>query len=175
MGVTEIEAAFKAEVSGVCRNYCLQVWNEALNQAKVEASSILRGEESVYYPPAIRAPSSASSKVNTSSKVAELGKGSPTKVPPSSDSPSEEAHQYRVTEKQADANKGVAPDATKPPVVPQDPIKEKEVPSKMEIVLATLLVPTKGDLKSKDSGSSEAALFQSTKALAKEKIVIKKK
>ena len=175
MGVAETEEAFRAEVSGVCRNYCLQVWNEAFNQARVEAFSVLRRTESVYYPPAIRAPGSASSKVNTSFKVAELGKGSPTKVPPSSDSPSEEAHQHGVTEKQADANKGVAPDATKPPAVPQDPIKEKEVPSKMEIVLATLLVPTKGDLKSKDSGSSEAALFQSTKALPKEKIVIKKK
>ena len=66
------------------------------------------------------------------------------------------------------------PDATKPPTVPQDPPKEKEVPSTMEIVLATLLLPTKGDLKSKDSGSSKVALSQSTKGPPKEKIVIKK-
>ena len=45
----------------------------------------------------------------------------------------------------------------------------------MEIVLATLPLPAKGDLKSKDAGSSEAALSQSTKAPPKEKIVIKKK
>ena len=32
------------------------------------------------------------------------------------------------------------------------------MPSIMEIVLATLPLPTKGDLKSTDSGSSEAAL-----------------
>lgn len=44
----------------------------------------------------------------------------------------------------------------------------------MEIVLATLPVPDKGDLKSKGSESSKAALSQSTKALPKEKIVIKK-
>ena len=31
IGVTETEEAFKAEVSGVCRTYCFQVWNEALN------------------------------------------------------------------------------------------------------------------------------------------------
>ena len=45
----------------------------------------------------------------------------------------------------------------------------------MEIVLATLPLLAKGDLKSKDSGSSEAALPPSTKGLPKEKIVIKKK
>ena len=50
------------------------------------------------------------------------------------------------------------PDATKPLTVPQDPFKEKEVPPKMEIVLATLLVLAKGDFKGKDQGSSMAAL-----------------
>ena len=45
----------------------------------------------------------------------------------------------------------------------------------MEIVLATLTLLAKGDLKSKDSGSSEAALSQTTKGPPKEKIVIKKK
>ena len=64
--------------------------------------------------------------------------------------------------------------ATKPPTTPQDPPKEKEVPSSMEIVLASLPLPAKGDLKSKDSRSSEAALSQSIKGPPKEKIVIKK-
>ena len=58
VGVAETEEALKAEVSGVCRNYCLQVWNEALNQvwneafnqAKVKTSSILRKAKNVYYP-----------------------------------------------------------------------------------------------------------------------------
>ena len=31
VGVTETEEALRAEVLGVCRNYCLQVWNEPLN------------------------------------------------------------------------------------------------------------------------------------------------
>ena len=91
VGVVETKEAFKAEVAGVCRNYCLQVWNKALNQAGVEASSILKKAESVYYPPAIRALGSASSKVDTSSKVTELRKGNPVEAPPSSDRPSEEA------------------------------------------------------------------------------------
>ena len=125
------------------------MWNEALNQARVEASSTLKKAESIYYPPAIHARGSASSKVDTSSNVAELGKGSLAKVPPSSSSPSKEAQQYRVVEKKADANKGVASNATKPLIISQDPPKEKEVPSTMEVVLATLPLPAKGDLKSK--------------------------
>ena len=68
------------------------------------------------------------------------------------------AEQPGVVEKEEDTTKGVAPDATKPPTIPQDPSKEKEVPLRMEIVLATLLVPTKGDLKGKGQESSKAAL-----------------
>ena len=39
--MAEIEEALKAEVSEVCRNYYLRVWNEAFNQVGVEASSTL--------------------------------------------------------------------------------------------------------------------------------------
>ncbi|XP_065630948.1 uncharacterized protein LOC136068150 [Quercus suber] len=49
-GVAEIEALYKAQVSGVCRHYCSQVWAEALKQAGVEASSDLWRADSVYYP-----------------------------------------------------------------------------------------------------------------------------
>ena len=45
----------------------------------------------------------------------------------------------------------------------------------MEIVLATFPVPARGDLKGKGPEASKVALTQSTKALAKDKIVIKKK
>ena len=56
VGVAETEEALRAEVMGVCRTYCLQVWNEALDQAKVEASSSLRKVENVYYPPPLSNP-----------------------------------------------------------------------------------------------------------------------
>ena len=55
MGVAETKEALKAEVLKVCRFYCLKVWNEALDQVGVEASSALRRVESVYYLLAIRA------------------------------------------------------------------------------------------------------------------------
>ena len=91
VGVVEIKEALKAEVLGVCRNYCLQVWNEALNEARVETSSILRKAKSVYYHPAIRASGPASSRTDIALKVAEVGMASPAKVLTSSDNPSKVA------------------------------------------------------------------------------------
>ena len=91
VGVVEIKEALKAEVLGVCRNYCLQVWNEALNEAKVETSSILRKAKSVYYPPAIQVFGPTSSRTNASPKVAEVGKASPAKALASFDNPSKVA------------------------------------------------------------------------------------
>ena len=79
VGVEETEKALKAEVSEVCRNYCLQVWNKVLNQARVEASFALRRAKSVYYPPVIRAFGPISSKIDTASDVVHIGKASPTK------------------------------------------------------------------------------------------------
>ena len=78
-----------------------------------------------------------------------------------------------VNEEEAEVTKGVLPDATKPPIVPQDPTKDNEA-SRMEIVLATFPIPTKGDLKGTDQGSSEVAT-QLSKVLTPGKIVIKKK
>ena len=54
LGVAETQATLKAQVPRVCKLYCSQVWNEALKQAGVEASSDLWKVERVYYPPAIR-------------------------------------------------------------------------------------------------------------------------
>ena len=54
MGVADTQAILKAQIPGVCRLYYSQVWNEALKQAGVEASSDLWKAEKVYYPPAIR-------------------------------------------------------------------------------------------------------------------------
>ena len=62
-GVVEIEAALKAQVPGVCRLYCSQVWNEALKQAGVDASSNLWKAECVFYPPTIREDANPSSEV----------------------------------------------------------------------------------------------------------------
>ena len=61
--MAETQATLKAQVPRVCRFYCSQVWNEALKQAGVEASSDLWKVENVYYPPAIREAALSSSEV----------------------------------------------------------------------------------------------------------------
>ena len=52
--MAETEDSLRAEVPAVCRTYCDLVWDETLNQAEVEAFSVLRKAESKYYPPTIR-------------------------------------------------------------------------------------------------------------------------
>ena len=79
MGVAETEKALRVEVLRVCRAYCLQVWNEALNLVGVEASFTLRRVEYVYYPSAICAldpPSSFGPKADIVSKKADNDKAS---------------------------------------------------------------------------------------------------
>ena len=49
-GVKEIEDIFRAQVTGVCQGYCLQVQIEALNLAGVGASSDLRKTMNIFYP-----------------------------------------------------------------------------------------------------------------------------
>ena len=90
------------------------MWIEALDEARVEASSILRKAENIYYPPAIRASVPSSSRIDTNSEVVEVGKANTDNAPTPSDNPSVEAEQPGVTKKEENANQGVAPDAMKP-------------------------------------------------------------
>ena len=61
-GVAETQASLKAQIPGVCRLYCSQVWEEALKRAGVDASSDLWKAKSIFYPTAIREAASTSSK-----------------------------------------------------------------------------------------------------------------
>ena len=56
VGVAETEDALRAEVPAMCRAYCAQTWEEALNQAGIEASSELRRLERIVFPPALQIP-----------------------------------------------------------------------------------------------------------------------
>ena len=53
VGVAETVEALRAELLGVCRAYCLQVWNKALNLAGVKES------RECLLSPIIRAPGSS--------------------------------------------------------------------------------------------------------------------
>ena len=59
--VAETQAILKAQIPGVCRLYCSQVWEEALRRAGVNASSDLWKAENIFYPTAIREATSSSS------------------------------------------------------------------------------------------------------------------
>ena len=63
VGVAETEDTLRAKVPAVCRTYYALSWGEALNQAEVEASSVLRRPENIYYPPIIRPKRKGRSKV----------------------------------------------------------------------------------------------------------------
>ncbi|KAL0015288.1 hypothetical protein SO802_002357 [Lithocarpus litseifolius] len=146
---------------------------KARDEAEVEASSVLRKPESIYYLPAIRASSFTGYKADTLPEVTNPNKSSPNEVPPSSNSPQKEAEQPRAKGKEAEMTKEVASEATMPPTAPQDFAKDKEAP-KMEIVFATLPLLAKGDPKGSYQGPIETAVQQS-KAPPHGKIVIKKK
>ena len=53
-GVLEIETRLAEEVVRVCRNYCTEVWAEALNQARVPTNSELRRTKNTYFLEDIR-------------------------------------------------------------------------------------------------------------------------
>ncbi|XP_065638451.1 uncharacterized protein LOC136071291 [Quercus suber] len=83
-GMASVEAAYKAQVPGVCRRYCSQVWAETLKQAGVEATSDLWKAENVYYPPAIREAVPKDPKVGEiveEVRAAELGEYAGEEVP----------------------------------------------------------------------------------------------
>ena len=63
-GVLETEARLAAEVIAVCRKYCTEMYNQALDWAGIPADSDLRRVDQMYYPEDLRentttAPSSA--------------------------------------------------------------------------------------------------------------------
>ena len=174
IGVIETKEALRAEVAEVCRFYYLQVWNEALNQTGVEASSAFRGADNVYYPPAIRTSSSSGSKAGQVSSEADEGKESPPKVPSTANISSKEAGQSEDVEKTANTTKEGAHDAVQPPIAPRNLSKEKNASQSMEIVLATLPIPSKEDLKGKGQSSTTIASTQPPKN-PMDKLVIKMK
>nr|XP_023891657.1 uncharacterized protein LOC112003689 [Quercus suber] len=139
-GVTKTEAALKAQVPEVCRLYCSQTWEEALNQARVEASSDLRRAERVYYPPAIREVTSTTSEAKTGSEKADRGQDGAVKDPTSINRPAEGVEHQRAPEEGEVGNLEV------PPVGPKLPATDSPA------------LPTEGDLPKVAPPARETAL-----------------
>ncbi|KAK9989055.1 hypothetical protein SO802_029294 [Lithocarpus litseifolius] len=139
-----------------------------LDRAGVEAFSALRSAKNVYYPPAIHASGSSSSKADSASKVVNEGKDSPSKILPLAEVSFEVAKQTEDAKKVDDALKEPAKNA------PKGPVKEKEASQCMEIVLTSLPLPPKEDPKGKGPSLTTADSTQPPKT-QKDKLVIKMK
>ena len=129
-----------------------------------------QGVESVYYSPAIHLVISWDSKADLASSEATEAQGSPTRAPLAVNTSSEGGEQAEDTTKAGDANQG----ANLAPTLPRDLPKEKETSQNMELVLATLAIPSKVDPKDKAQVPPTATDTQPPKDV-KEKLVIKMK
>ena len=109
LGVAEIQAALKAQVLGVCKLYCSQVWNEAFKQAGVDASSNLWKAECVFYPLAIREDATPSSEVRDAPEEVEVASPSAALAIPSFEVPAKESGPSGVV----GTDEGQYPDASK--------------------------------------------------------------
>ena len=69
--VAETEDTLRVQVPTVCRTYCAQTWEGALNRAGVEAFSKLRRPKNIYFPLAIRASDLPSTQGEVASTVAD--------------------------------------------------------------------------------------------------------
>ena len=54
--MAETKDALRAEVLAVCHVYWAQTWEEALNRARIDASSELRKSENIFFLPALQVP-----------------------------------------------------------------------------------------------------------------------
>ena len=106
-GVAETQATLKAQVPGVCRLYCSQVWNEALKQVGVEASSNLWKVENVYYLPTIQEATPSSSEAKDAPEEAEAAGPKATLAITALDKPARESELSGATE----TNEGPNPEA----------------------------------------------------------------
>ena len=77
-----MSAWLRAEVTAVCRAYCAQTWEEALNRAGIDASSELRRPENIFFPPAIQAPSLAPNQKEVAPSVTKPAEDAQLQNPP---------------------------------------------------------------------------------------------
>ena len=49
-GVLDTKTRLVEEVAGVCRDYCTEVWAEALNRERVPTTFKLRSAENIFFP-----------------------------------------------------------------------------------------------------------------------------
>ena len=145
VGVVETEDALRAEVPAVCHAYCAQTWEEALNQAGVEASSGLRKPESVIFPLALQIPKQTETAPLAPQPIAEAS----SQHPPSAAQPD----QGEETKVQKGPLLGEVTEAPQPGTASQD----------FEKQLALVTLPAQESLKDKEKEITPDAADQAPK------------
>ena len=145
VGVVETEDTLRAEVPAICRAYCAQTWEEALNQAGVEASSGLRRPESIIFPLTLQIPK----QTETVPLAPQLTNVAPPQHPPST----VQLEQGREQETLKDSS------WDKVTEVPQSEAASQD----FEKQLASVTLPAKGSLKEEEKRSPPEAADQAPK------------
>ena len=143
--MAETEDALRAEVPAVCRAYCAQTWEEALNQAGVEASSGLRKPESIIFPLALQTPKQA--------KLAPLAPQVTNEAPPQHPSSAAQPEQGVAQETLKGSSSGKVTEAPQSKAASQD----------FEKQLTLVTVPVEGSLQEKEKKSPPEAADQASK------------
>ena len=146
VSVAEIEDALRAEVPAVCRAYCAQTWEEALNQVGIKASSELRKPENIIFPPALQIPSQK-------------------EVPPPTPQPVKEAqsqHPLSTSQQKQGREQEIqkGPSSDKVTVAPQPGAASQD----FEKQLASVTLPTQGSLKGKEKETLPKVADQAPKS-----------
>ena len=145
VGVAETEDTLRAEVPAVCRAYCAQTWEEALNQAGVEASSGLRKPESIIFPSALQIPKQAETAPSAPQPTAE--------APPQPLLPAVQLGEEKEKEIQKGPLPGEVTEAPQPEAASQD----------FEKQLALVTLPAQESLKDKEKETNSEAADQTSK------------
>ena len=124
-GVVDTQATLKAQITGVCRLYYSQVWNEALKRARVKASSDLWKTENVYYLPAIRETASTSFKAVSAPKETEAAQPETAQLILTPDKSTKGGELYETTEIAGGLNPEMPQEAAKSTVSAQTSDAEK--------------------------------------------------
>ena len=132
VSVAETEDTLRAEVPAVCHAYCIQTWEEALNQAGIDASSVLRKPENIVFPLALQIPN----QKEAAPPVSQPTKEAQSQHPPSTSQQEQGTEQGTLKESSSDK----VTEALQPGAAPRD----------FEKQLASFTLPAEGSLKEKE-------------------------
>ena len=146
VSVAETKDALRAEVPTVCCAYCTQTWEEALNQAGIEASSELRKPENIVFPPALQ----ISSQEEVAPPAPQPVKEAQSQHPPSTGQ-QEQGREQEILK---------GPSSDKVTEVPQPGVASQD----FEKQLASVTLLAKGFLKGKEKETPPKVADQAPKS-----------